>query len=88
MFTVYSKPSCPQCERAKTLLDSHELEYRVIHLDVGQLPNRRAQYITRDELLAQFPGTKTMPLVLLHDQKIGGFTELQRFLTKEHREAV
>lgn len=34
MLTVYSKPSCPKCEQAKSWLDSNKIEYEVIDVSV------------------------------------------------------
>lgn len=34
MITVYSKPNCPFCERAKQLLESREVKYQVIDVSV------------------------------------------------------
>ena len=39
MITVYSKPNCPFCDRAKQLLESRGVEYQVI--DVTEQPEAR-----------------------------------------------
>jgi glutaredoxin len=34
MITVYSKPNCPFCERAKQLLENREVKYQVIDVSL------------------------------------------------------
>jgi len=87
MFTVYSKPGCPACEHTKSLLEENEADFNVIHLDVGQGRVKYHTYISRDELLAQFPGTRTLPVVVLGNTKIGGYPELKAHL-RENNEIV
>jgi glutaredoxin 3 len=75
IFTVYTKDGCPQCEQAKELLGSLGLPFRAVRLGEG---------ITREELLAKFPGARSMPQVLREDGtsalRIGGLAELRRHL--------
>jgi len=33
MITIYSKDGCPNCVRAKTLLEQHEIEYKEVRID-------------------------------------------------------
>ena len=80
MFTVYSKPACPFCDRAKSLLTSKGLPFTVVNLDVGQPKEDGANYISRDDLLAKIPNARTMPQILKDDELIGGFTELKALL--------
>jgi len=88
-FTVFSKPNCPFCDQAKALLKSKGLPYREIMLDVGQPKAEGADYISRDELLAMFPGVRTVPQISLLrtteagtqvSSHIGGFQELKTYL--------
>lgn len=80
MFTVLSKPNCQFCDKAKALLTARQLNFKVIHLDVGQQKDADSQYISRDELLTLIPSAKTMPQILLDGTPIGGFKELQDHL--------
>lgn len=34
MLTVYSSPSCPKCEQAKSWLDANKIEYQVVDVSV------------------------------------------------------
>lgn len=81
MFTIYSKPTCPQCEQAKNLLVANELPFTVVDIDVGQPKVDGQTYIGREEFLSTFPGQRSVPLVLQDGVRIGGFKELRDFLS-------
>ena len=72
---IYTWSSCSFCARAKQLLDAHGIAYTEESLD-GQ---RR-----RLEALQKAFGRKTVPLILLDGELLGGLPELESFLN-EHR---
>jgi glutaredoxin len=78
VFTVYSKPHCTYCEQAKKLLDSKNLPYEVINVDVGQPKVDGQKYITVQQLKEQIPTAMTVPQILQEGKLIGGFRELQQ----------
>jgi glutaredoxin len=84
MFEVYSKPNCPFCDQAKALLQSRGLEYKEFILDVGQDRRLGVEYVDREEVLALFPGARTMPQIAVYEngvrKVIGGFTQLKEYL--------
>lgn len=80
MYTVYSKPACPYCDQAKALLQSKNIPYEVIHLDVGQPKAPAETYISREDLIAKVPSARTMPQIFNGENYIGGFTELRQSL--------
>lgn len=84
MYTVYSKPACPFCDQAKSLLRSKDLKYTEIILDVGQQKVHGQKYISRDDMLSTIPTARTMPQIMKEDTSsavhIGGFLELKRYL--------
>lgn len=84
MFTVYSKPDCPQCEQAKALLTLNNRQFNVVHLDVGQPKVEDEKYISRDDLLSKFPSARTMPqidqVVDGQHEIVGGFAELKKLI--------
>jgi len=79
-ITVYSKPNCSYCEKAKALLISKQLNYTLVELDVGQVKLEDVKYISRDALIARMPLAKTMPQIVIDGVAIGGFQELQKRL--------
>lgn len=65
--TVYTTVACPYCVRAKALLDARGIAYEEVNL--GRDPETRAE-------LAQKTGMMTFPQILVGDQLVGGFDEL------------
>ena len=68
---IYTKDDCKWCIKAKELfhkLDIPFVEYRI---------NRN---ITREEVLKKFPNWKTVPIIIIDDEFIGGYTELENRL--------
>ena len=69
--TIWSKPACPWCDRAKHLLKMKGIEYEEKNIAEG--------YKIQD-LLALVPNAKTMPQIWLDDEHIGGYPELEKRL--------
>jgi glutaredoxin 3 len=80
MYTIYSKPNCTYCKQAKALLDSLNLDYVEIELDVGQEKLPTGTYVPVSTLLELVPGAKTVPQIFDNDHHIGGFKELKTYL--------
>ena len=70
---VYTWSSCPFCRRAKELLRAHEIEFREVVLD-----GRRE---VLDRLQESF-GRRTVPLVLLDGEMLGGLEELEALASR------
>ena len=83
MYIVYSKPNCPQCTQAKSLLNDAGEAYHEIVLDVGQPKAEHVQYVSRDALIAKIPNAKTMPQIIHNNMVVGGFTELKKYLENQ-----
>lgn len=68
---VYSKKQCSFCVKAKALLDMKNIPYResVIGED-----------ILREDFMSIFPEQKSVPLIVIDGQKVGGYQELVEFL--------
>ena len=70
MYKVYGKPSCPNCDIAKNLLESKGEQFE--YLDV-----------TKDSAALMYVkglGARSVPVVLKDDKYIGGLQELQNNL--------
>jgi glutaredoxin len=80
MYTVYSKPDCPQCDAAKALLTFNGHPYREVILDVGQAKLDESTYISREDLLQQIPTARTMPQIYEGIKLVGGLIDLKRHL--------
>jgi len=68
--TIFTKPGCPFCARAKTLLDDALLPYEEITLGKG-ITSRTLQAVA---------GAGTAPQVFIAGRKIGGSEALQAWL--------
>jgi len=75
MITVYSKPQCPYCDKAKYLLKSLGLQYeeKVVTKD-----------LSIDELFKVLgKQVKTIPQIVMDDTHIGGYNELKENFINE-----
>lgn len=71
---VYSKENCSYCTKAKNLLTLENITYdeSVIGRD-----------ITREDFLSLFPDQKSVPLIFVNGEKIGGYNELLDYLSRK-----
>lgn len=65
---VYGKNRCIWCDRAKNLLDEHEIPY--------EYKNIEENTIYREELFNTLPSIKTVPQIFIDNEYIGGFEAL------------
>lgn len=65
--TLYTKPSCGYCMRAKSFLDDMKVPYSEV--DVS---NDRSKH---EELMDQ-TGSRTVPYIFINEDYIGGFTDM------------
>jgi len=75
MITVYSKPNCPYCEKAKYLLKNLGLQYeeKVVTKD-----------LSIDELYkALGKQVRTIPQIVMNEVHIGGYKELKEHFINE-----
>ena len=72
-ITIYSKPECPYCDKAKLFFDELSLAYDVVMLDPSA-----ADYETRRDQLKTSTGQNTFPFVYIGNAFVGGYTELVR----------
>lgn len=68
---VWSKYHCAYCDRAKALLELHNINYEERRIGDGY---------TREDLLEAVPNARTVPQIFINDELIGGFTELENHL--------
>lgn len=64
---VYSKDNCPYCVKAKALLSLNNYSYEEVVI---------GKDILREEFLTQFPDQRTVPLVFVEGEKVGGYDQL------------
>lgn len=64
---IYTKPTCPYCIKAKDFFKDNEIKYDEI--DVSNNDTLRQKLIEQT-------GSKTVPLIFINDQYIGGCTDM------------
>lgn len=70
-IVVYSKPNCSFCVKAKSLLSSRNKAYEEVVV---------GEDLLREDFISLFPEQKTLPLILVDGQQIGGFSNLVEYL--------
>ena len=70
-IVVWSRDNCPYCVRAKYLLSVKGLEYEERNISEGVW--------SREQLLAECPGARTVPQIVMDDTVIGGYDRLEEY---------
>lgn len=73
-ITVYTKPNCIYCDRAKQLLKSKGLDYKEIII---------GEDIHRDDFLELFPEARTVPQIVTDTEVIGGYVQLVDYMNRK-----
>lgn len=66
---IYSKATCPYCDRAKQLLDNKKVKYTEIRVDTSKERYDEMMIRCRNEL-------RTVPQIYINDRLIGGFDDM------------
>lgn len=64
---VYSKSSCPHCDRAKSLLSAKGVNY--VEIDITDDEARTLEMMQRSQ-------QRTVPQIFINDESVGGFSQL------------
>ena len=67
--TIYSKPNCSFCDRAKNRLSKHKPKIHILGQDY-----------TREYFFKKFPNAKTFPQIIINDKHIGTYNELEKWI--------
>ena len=73
MYEIYGTANCTFCDKAKQLLMQHDQAYTFI--DVAEDEDITAAFFKR------FPGVRTVPQIVVEDEHIGGYHDLEKSLT-------
>ena len=68
MITIYGKPRCPFCDRAKALCEQKGLDYTYKMLDAD---------FTAEELFEKAPNARTFPQIRIGDKHVGGYDQFK-----------
>lgn len=72
-ITIYSKPSCSQCDQAKMLLNMKSIEFTVKMLNIDY---------TLEELKELVPTARAFPIIFKDDVYLGSLNELKQYVSK------
>lgn len=69
---IYSQENCPACAEAKTILELAGYKIEVRMLGEGGTA-------TKQRLLQDFPDARSVPQIILNDNKVGNLNSLKEF---------
>ncbi|QMU61303.1 MAG: glutaredoxin [Gammaproteobacteria bacterium] len=72
-ITIYTQPSCPYCDAAKTLLDWNEISY----VEINVTSTTKHPHDTT-ELFKDSP----LPKIFINDEHIGSYQQLVEFISQ------
>jgi len=67
---IYTKPGCGPCVKAKALLKMKGIDFTEMTIGMDLLS---------EDFIATFPEQKSVPFVLINNEKIGGYNELVEY---------
>ena len=72
--TIYSKPQCPFCSKAKFLAESKGCNVKYLML---------GEDFDTKTFMEEFPNARTFPQIVVSKTKIGGYVQLEEFFKNE-----
>ena len=77
-ITMYSKLSCPNCDKARTFLAQKGIKF--IEIKISEHPlDDLTPWIKLDTFKEKYPTVRSVPLILSDDKLIGGYQELLKY---------
>ncbi len=70
---VWSKYHCPFCDQAKALLKQRGIQFEERKIGDGY---------SKEDLLEAVPNARTVPQIFINGSLIGGYTELQKYISE------
>lgn len=71
MITIYGKPNCKFCTKAKNLVDQRKLKYEYIDVSIS---------LNLEMLKSLYPSAKSVPQIFISGKHIGGYNEFTTYL--------
>ena len=66
---IYSKTNCGYCDRAKMKLQKYNPKIHMLDKDYS-----------KDDFFKKFPNAKTFPQIIINNEHVGGYHELEKWL--------
>ena len=71
MITIWGKPACPSCLKAKAMCEKYQLKYEYKELGTD---------FTREQVFEEFPTARTFPQIIIGGNKVGGYEAMLAYL--------
>ena len=71
MITIYGKPSCGFCTKAKNLCESRSLDYEYKDVTTATF---------MEELKTAYPEVRAVPQIWVNDTHVGGYNDLVSYI--------
>ena len=71
MITIWGKPACPSCMKAKALCESRQYKYEYKEL---------GKDFTREDVFETFPTARTFPQIIIGGNKVGGYEQMVDYI--------
>lgn len=73
LVEIYTRPTCNSCTIVKKMLEAQDIAYKEYIVDVD---------ITREQILEQYPGKTSLPIVVAAGKVLSGVSEVEQMLTE------
>jgi len=80
VYEIYGTDSCKFCVKSKEILERYHKEYTFI--DISENDNVTAAFFKK------FPNVNRIPQIVLGEEHIGGYRELEKSLTLDEIESI
>ena len=71
MITIWGKPACPSCMKAKALCESRQYKYEYKEL---------GKDCTREQVFEEVPTARTFPQIIIGGKKVGGYEQMLSYI--------
>lgn len=68
---IYTKKPCQYCDKAKNLMKTKSISYTEIELGIDMF---------KEDFMALFPEQRTVPLIIIDEEKIGGYEQFKQWI--------
>lgn len=80
--TIYGRQTCPNCDRAKTVLKNNNIDFEYIQLDSQEKIKEFSEKVVKE--LGSM--VTSVPQIWVNDKYVGGFNELVKFIGDKKKE--
>jgi len=75
--TIYTKPNCPYCVKAKELLTEKNIKYNEIYVGTNGVSKEDIQNVLKK--MGVSVEVRTVPQIIISNEYVGGYTDLVKY---------